>query len=438
MGRRFEEWKEVCEDSLGLVATPPLLFWWSITPYRPGNGSVYGEGIRYRVQNDPRMRAVAFIGGLVGTPLAIVAAAVRVPVSGVVHGGLAVSDSYYDARVPERDLRKDTSIKTFKEAKEGALVITEEKLLAHLRKSRLTRGYLSPYLKITQCSSDGSRLREILNLIREYGYSKYIRGLFLSKNYLKRLPEGLLEGFNQLQYLDLTDNRLSVLDEKVFQGLDDLTVLSLKDNLLKAFPKEAGNYLPRLNNLDLADNLLPGFPADFAAFFPNLNFFNLSGNELLEAPPFPCRCVANFRLNANTGVIDAIDSPNPLDSDVRGLSSQGIYLDLRNMVMKRLRYSDFAALERTIDIDKKCEWRKHLIFKAPCYDMRMLAEYYQESVGQKGVGYQSEEAPAFVPAYREHVLSATVFELEEEFSSSISSDQEIGTDNRLSERQRLL
>ncbi len=111
-----------------------------------------------------------------------------------------------------------------------------------------------------------------------------LSSLWLSRNSLSTLPEGVFSGLSNLQQLFLNRNSLTALPEGIFSGLNELGILWLAGNRLSVLPERVFSGLGKLENLTLAENSLSGLPEDIFRGLSNLRALLFDVNSLTTLP----------------------------------------------------------------------------------------------------------------------------------------------------------
>ena len=104
--------------------------------------------------------------------------------------------------------------------------------------------------------------------------------LFLSRNSLAALPEGIFEGLAKLRNLYLQDNNFQALPGSgIFEGLANLRDLNLSSNGLRALSDDIFEGLTRLGILNLSSNDLRALPDGIFEDLANLRSLYLGNNH---------------------------------------------------------------------------------------------------------------------------------------------------------------
>ncbi|TNM86937.1 hypothetical protein fugu_007167 [Takifugu bimaculatus] len=131
-----------------------------------------------------------------------------------------------------------------------------------------------------------SKLRNLERLLLEHNQltrvppnlPQSIRDLRLAHNRISKIPSGSFEGMTNLTSLQLQANVLEDV-RGAFKGLKSLTVLDMRKNKLKKIP----NSLPEgLQQLYLEFNEIESLPARFLTVLPKLQFVRLAHNKLSD------------------------------------------------------------------------------------------------------------------------------------------------------------
>ena len=101
--------------------------------------------------------------------------------------------------------------------------------------------------------------------------------LDLSHNNLGSLPDGVFDGVTRLHWLYLYDNDLGSLPDGIFQNLEDLSYLYLHDNDLASLPDGIFQNLPSLGHLDLRRNNLGSLPDGVFQGLRHLSYLRIGG-----------------------------------------------------------------------------------------------------------------------------------------------------------------
>ena len=92
---------------------------------------------------------------------------------------------------------------------------------------------------------------------------KKLKGLSLSRNHIKKLPEKWAEPLRSLTYLQLDENKIESLDALALFGLEaSLRSLSIAKNKLDAIPTAAIQSLTYIETLNLSRNKIVEIPAN--------------------------------------------------------------------------------------------------------------------------------------------------------------------------------
>jgi len=122
-------------------------------------------------------------------------------------------------------------------------------------------------------------IESIYNLSR--GKKEQITDLDLRSMRLTHLPDDILDGFTNLEILDLVGNQLTEIPESI-GNLTNLEWLGLDKNQLKKLPQWIGN-LTNLKVLNLSNNQLTELPESIGNL-TNLQWLYLMGNQLTKLP----------------------------------------------------------------------------------------------------------------------------------------------------------
>ena len=116
-----------------------------------------------------------------------------------------------------------------------------------------------------------------LNGLSEIRGIETVTKLYLDNNLLVSLPSGILAKLYNLKTLDISCNLLSLVPEE-FDSLLQLEMLFLSNNFLSRLPEM---NLPQLKELRINDNSLEEFPLTLLNL-ANLSHIVLSGNRKLK------------------------------------------------------------------------------------------------------------------------------------------------------------
>ena len=108
--------------------------------------------------------------------------------------------------------------------------------------------------------------------------------LFLHRNHLVALPEGVFDGLDALEQLWLFYNRITALPEGVFDGLASLRRLYLHGNRLVGLPDGVFDGLSSLERVYLTSNRIAALPEGAFDDLGNLRWLYMSGNRITEIP----------------------------------------------------------------------------------------------------------------------------------------------------------
>ena len=142
--------------------------------------------------------------------------------------------------------------------------------------------------------------------------------LWLNRNELSSLPEGVFDDLGDLRRLYLGNNSLSRLDADVFTSLTELRRLWLHENSLTALPVDVFDGLTKLERLNLGGNWIQSLDADQFADLGSLQRLLLHRNLIAQLPE---------------GIFDGLTKLDTLNLNKNFLSSlpDGVFNDLKAM-----------------------------------------------------------------------------------------------------------
>ncbi|KAJ3657220.1 hypothetical protein Zmor_016236 [Zophobas morio] len=106
-----------------------------------------------------------------------------------------------------------------------------------------------------------------------------LQSLNLCGNYLEIVNEGVFDGINKIEVLDLSRNRIFTFPKLFFKNLNNLKLLFLSQNRFEVLEERIFDDLPQLRVLALGDNNIVKISRGvFVA--PNLEQLVLSGNKI--------------------------------------------------------------------------------------------------------------------------------------------------------------
>lgn len=98
------------------------------------------------------------------------------------------------------------------------------------------------------------------------------------------LPEGIFDGLDSLEYIEMIDCDLTALPENIFQGLTSLVSLELRENSFRTLPDTIFDGLKSLEILDLSGNELIELSSGIFGDLTSLLELDIHDNYLLCYP----------------------------------------------------------------------------------------------------------------------------------------------------------
>lgn len=184
-----------------------------------------------------------------------------------------------------------------------------------------------------------------------------LRELYLSKNKIHRLPDGLLNSLTKLEVLDLSGNRLETVSEHFMIGLGNMRVLNLSANRLVNFDTSS-LYSKKKLNVDLSFNYITEFNfEDASGIAQSLNLSHnlirkiggcLSLIEVIILQHNELEDISNITCQNRTSVLSELDLGFNSIVELPGNSFEGVqslqYLRLESNNMSVLETSLFTNL----------------------------------------------------------------------------------------------
>ncbi|CAM9128064.1 unnamed protein product [Choristocarpus tenellus] len=131
-------------------------------------------------------------------------------------------------------------------------------------------------LDLSTCGLEDDDMDAIRACIETRGVAS-ITKLYLHKNKLRNLKEGLFLGMSSLKQLEIDHNHLSTVPKEIFYGLGELHELFLHSNALTHLPNGVFEGLLKLEALYLHQNALTTLPKGIFADLPALGTLLLGG-----------------------------------------------------------------------------------------------------------------------------------------------------------------
>eukprot|EP01138_Halocafeteria_seosinensis_P003983 gb/GECG01004072.1/.p1 GENE.gb/GECG01004072.1/~~gb/GECG01004072.1/.p1 ORF type:complete len:231 (+),score=9.47 gb/GECG01004072.1/:1-693(+) len=97
-----------------------------------------------------------------------------------------------------------------------------------------------------------------------------VRRLYMGRNPLSSLPDGVFRYLTNLERLLLDRNSLSSISKESFEGLGKVTEMYLNDNSLSSLPVDVFQHMPNLDRLLLDHNCLRSLPRNVFDGLTNL------------------------------------------------------------------------------------------------------------------------------------------------------------------------
>ncbi|XP_046603133.1 protein toll [Neodiprion virginianus] len=148
--------------------------------------------------------------------------------------------------------------------------------------SILKRRHLSGFPKIEELSLHSNYLRRVPDDLLD-DFPELI-ALGLRENELEDLPENFFRNLSKLQVLELGNNKMTHISPSLFSGLNDLTFLNLWSNQLTEIEAHTFAGLTALKSLGLQTNKLTTIHPEGFKPLINLNELSISGNYFTSLP----------------------------------------------------------------------------------------------------------------------------------------------------------
>jgi hypothetical protein len=106
--------------------------------------------------------------------------------------------------------------------------------------------------------------------------------LNLQSNMLADVPQGLLTGLTQLQWIDFSNNQIQSVAEVFLRGQTQVTTINLNNNLLTRIPNTLLNSNIMLSSFSAQTNRIYQIGSRFLDNLNSLTTLSLSGNECIS------------------------------------------------------------------------------------------------------------------------------------------------------------
>ncbi|XP_049770853.1 chondroadherin-like protein [Schistocerca cancellata] len=142
----------------------------------------------------------------------------------------------------------------------------------------LEPGLLEGCTELQELLLDGNALSEVPS--SSLNGPRALSVLSLSGNRIEAVPTGAFSGQSSLERLELANNSITTLEGSAFTGLSRLRYLGLSRNRLDKLNSDVFQGADNLEQLDLSQNFLKEVPAAAIKAFASLRHLNLSANTI--------------------------------------------------------------------------------------------------------------------------------------------------------------
>ena len=189
-------------------------------------------------------------------------------------------------------------------------------------------------------------------------------------NGLDRIEQGVFEGLDSLEVLDLSYNLTSTIEPGVFEGLSRLRSLDLSGSKLTAIEPGMFEDLPALDSLSFRYANLTTVPTGRTGELPNLGYLDLSGNPLGNLTPGVFDNLPNLTVLYSGSIGLSRLVPGILD----GLPLKYLYLDGNQLTTWEAGYVPYNQLFALHLGDNRIEKLPHGVFEGLTLDKWVVSE----------------------------------------------------------------